>query len=158
MSKYSETMTVISRVPMDYNVFGYALSETEFERFDEMIAERIPDELAWCGDEILGPIDYDQEFSVMEIIDEAAERRLKEANAQCERVCEYAESAETIRDCWIDWDTTEDGRTGEFGYPIWRDDPDDPEEKELVGVVLLGEKIRIEMEDGSTVILPEKAE
>lgn len=75
MSKYSETMTVIDRVPTDYNDFGYAMSETEYERFDEMIAERIPDELMWCGDEILGPIDYDQEFSLTEIIEEAAERR-----------------------------------------------------------------------------------
>ena len=46
--------TVIGRMPLDYNDFGeYAPTEKDLARLDEEIAKRLPDEVSWCGDELL---------------------------------------------------------------------------------------------------------
>lgn len=69
MKKYSDTLTVWQRVPLDYNDFGeYALSEQGQEKYDELISKQIPEALSWCGDEILAPIDYDGDFDINEAI------------------------------------------------------------------------------------------
>lgn len=69
MKKYSETLTVWQRVPLDYNDFGeYALSEQGQEKYDELISRQIPEALSWCGDEILAPIDYDGDFDIIKAI------------------------------------------------------------------------------------------
>lgn len=47
--------TVIMRVPADYNDrFGdYAPTEKELELLDEEISKRLPDNVFWCGDELI---------------------------------------------------------------------------------------------------------
>lgn len=52
--------TVVARVPLGYNDFGRcALSSKGIETFDQRIADALPDDLGWYGDEIIGPIDCD---------------------------------------------------------------------------------------------------
>ena len=72
-----KTMTVIARIPLDYKDFGqYALNEAGEEKFDELIAELLPDEASWCGDEILAPVDADIDIDINEIISAASEKML----------------------------------------------------------------------------------
>lgn len=79
MKKYSETLTVWQRVPLDYNDFGgCALSEQGQEKYDELISKQIPAALSWCGDEILAPIDYDGDFDISEAISLAATIMMEE--------------------------------------------------------------------------------
>ena len=79
MKKYSETLTVWQRVPLDYNDLGeYALSEQGQEKYDELISKQIPEALSWCGNEILAPIDYDGYFDIREAIRLAAIIMIKE--------------------------------------------------------------------------------
>lgn len=51
---------VIGKIPPDYlTVFGDAcLTDAGAEKFDELIDKRLPDDIAWCGDELLAPYDY----------------------------------------------------------------------------------------------------
>lgn len=73
------TMHVIARVPINYNGFGvYTIKEAGEKKFDELIAKRLPDEAAWCGDEILAPIDSGIEIDINEIIEDAAEEMLRD--------------------------------------------------------------------------------
>ena len=72
-----KTMHVIARIPLNYNDFGvYTIKEAGKEKFDELIAKRLPDDAAWCGDEILAPVDSGIEIDINEIIEEAAEEML----------------------------------------------------------------------------------
>ena len=70
-------MHIIARMPLNYKDFGpFTIKETGEEKFDELIANRLPDEAAWCGDEILAPVDSGIEIDINEIIEEAAEEML----------------------------------------------------------------------------------
>ena len=72
-----KTMHVIARIPLNYKDFGvYTIKEAGEEKFDELIAKRLPDEAAWCGDEILAPVESGIEIDINEIIEEAAEEML----------------------------------------------------------------------------------
>ena len=74
-----KTTTVYQRVPGNYNDFGtYALSEAGLEKFDNLISEMIPEDLSWCGDEIIGPVDFNGDFDVNIIIDAAREKMISE--------------------------------------------------------------------------------
>lgn len=74
-----KTMHVIARLPINYNDFGVCtIKEAGEEKFDELIAKRLPDEAAWCGDEILAPIDSGIEIDINEIIEAAAEEMLRD--------------------------------------------------------------------------------
>lgn len=74
-----KTMHVIARIPIGYNDFGeYELNEAGEEKFIELISKRLPEEAAWCGDEILAPVDSGIEIDIKEIIAEAAEEMLRE--------------------------------------------------------------------------------
>ena len=72
-----KTMHVIARIPLNYNDFGAdTITASGEEKFDELIAKRLPDEAAWCGDEILAPVDSGIEIDINEIVEEAAEEML----------------------------------------------------------------------------------
>ena len=69
------TMHVIGRIPMDYNDFGAdALTDKGQEKLDELISNRLPDAVYWCGDELIAPVDWDGELDVNEIISSARDQ------------------------------------------------------------------------------------
>lgn len=71
-------MRIIARMPLNYKDFGpFTINEAGEEKFDELIAKRLPDEAAWCGDEILAPVDSGIEIDINETIEEAAEEMLR---------------------------------------------------------------------------------
>ena len=66
------TMHVIGRIPMDYNDFGAdALTDKGREKLDELICNRLPDAVYWCGDELIAPVDWDGAIEIDEIISAA---------------------------------------------------------------------------------------
>ena len=70
---------IIAKVPLNYKDFGpFKIKEAGEEKFDELISNRLPDEAAWCGDEILAPIDSGIEIDIEEIIADAAEEMLRD--------------------------------------------------------------------------------
>ena len=70
---------IIATVPPNYKDFGpFTMKETGEEKFDELISNRLPDEAAWCGDDILAHIDSGIEIDIEEIIADAAEEMLRE--------------------------------------------------------------------------------
>lgn len=72
-------MHIIARMPLNYKDFGpFTIKEAGEEKFDELISNRLPDEEAWCGDEILAPIDSGIEIDIEEIIADAAEEMLRD--------------------------------------------------------------------------------
>lgn len=72
-----KTMHVIARIPLGYNDFGeYALNEAGEEKFVELISKRLPEEAAWCGDEILAPVDADIDIDIGDIISAAGEEMM----------------------------------------------------------------------------------
>ena len=73
------TNRVITRMPADWNDTGsYALTEKGEEKYIEMICKRLPDDITWCGDELIGPVDFDVEpFDIHEIISEAMTELIK---------------------------------------------------------------------------------
>ena len=72
-------MRIIARMPLNYKDFGpFTINEAGEEKFDELISNRLPDEAAWCGDEILAPIDSGIEIDIEEIIADAAEEMLRD--------------------------------------------------------------------------------
>lgn len=74
-----KTMHVIARIPINYNDFGvYAIKDAGEEKFDELIAKRLPYEAEWCGNEILAPVDSGIEIDINEIIEDAAEEMLRD--------------------------------------------------------------------------------
>ncbi len=76
-----KTMHVIAQIPLDYNDFGeYALTDAGQDKFIELISKRLPEEAAWCGDEILAPVDADIEIEIEEIISAAAEEMISISN------------------------------------------------------------------------------
>lgn len=72
-----KTMHVIARIPLNYKDFGvYTIKEAGEEKFDELIANRLPEEAAWCGDEILAPVDADSDIDIGDIISAAGEEMM----------------------------------------------------------------------------------
>ena len=72
-------MHIIARMPLNYKDFGpFTIKEAGEEKFAELISNRLPDDAAWCGDEILAPIDSDIEIDIEEIIADAAEEILRD--------------------------------------------------------------------------------
>lgn len=72
-------MHIIARMPLNYKDFGpFTIKEAGEEKFDELISNLLPDEAAWCGDEILAPIDSGIEIDIEEIIADAAEEMLRD--------------------------------------------------------------------------------
>lgn len=72
-------MRIIARMPLNYKDFGpFTINEAGEEKFDELISNRLPDEAAWCGDEILAHIDSGIEIDIEEIIADAAEEMLRD--------------------------------------------------------------------------------
>lgn len=61
MKNYSNTLTVIARLSENYNdIFGSEYpTDSDIERLDDILASNLPDEISWCGNELLAPIDYD---------------------------------------------------------------------------------------------------
>lgn len=55
----TDTLKAVYHVPLDYaDCFGgYALNETDMRLFDAMIADRLPEEIIWSGDELLAPVE-----------------------------------------------------------------------------------------------------
>ena len=71
--------TVIARIPLNYNDFGgYALTEKGVEKFDELIAKRLPEDISWCGDELIGDVNLDITIDINSIIAEASEEMMSE--------------------------------------------------------------------------------
>ena len=72
-------MRIIARMPLNYKDFGpFTINEAGEEKFDELISNRLPDEAAWCGDDILATIDSGIEIDIEEIIADAAEEMLRD--------------------------------------------------------------------------------
>ena len=72
-------MHIIARMNINYKDFGpITIKEAGEGKFDELISNRLPDEAAWCGDEILAPIDSGIEIDIEEIIADAAEEMLRD--------------------------------------------------------------------------------
>lgn len=72
-------MRIIARMPLNYKDFGpFTINEAGEEKFDELISNRLPDEAALCGDEILAHIDSGIEIDIEEIIADAAEEMLRD--------------------------------------------------------------------------------
>lgn len=77
------TMHVIGRIPMDYNEFGtYALTDKGQEKLDELICNRLPDAVYWCGDDLIAPVDWDGELDVNEIIAAARDQMVDLYNGE----------------------------------------------------------------------------
>lgn len=69
--------TVICKMPLGYNDFGAcALTEHGMEVFDQMICDKLPDSVFWCGDELIGDYGVDYDFDINEIISECAAKML----------------------------------------------------------------------------------
>lgn len=69
------TMHVIYRFAPDYkDSIGDFATEADFERYDEIIAEMLPDWANWFGNEILADLDHDaDDLNMAEILDAAFE-------------------------------------------------------------------------------------
>lgn len=76
--------TVIGRIPADYdNGFGdYAPTKKELILLDEEICKRLPDNVSWCGDELIAEMEPGEsiedtknrfDIDIDQIIDEAYE-------------------------------------------------------------------------------------
>ena len=64
---------VIARMPYNWNDFGTAaLSEAGEEMYISLISKRLPDEIDWCGDELLGPVDLEWDINELGDIISAA--------------------------------------------------------------------------------------
>ena len=72
------TMKKIASMPLNYADLGdTALSLLGRETYDHLIASKLPEELTWCGDEILGPADWAEELDLAGIIEAAATEMLE---------------------------------------------------------------------------------
>lgn len=76
--------TIIERIPTDYNDrFGdYAPTKKDLELLDEEISKRLPDNVFWCGDELIAEIEPGEssedtknrfDINIDQIVDEAYE-------------------------------------------------------------------------------------
>ena len=70
--------TVIAKMPCGYDDFGqFSLSDLGLDTYHSLIASRIPDELAWYGDEIIGSVDWDGELDIEEIVEESSREMME---------------------------------------------------------------------------------
>ena len=77
------TMNIIGRIPMDYNDFGAdALTDRGQEKLDELISNRLPDAVYWCGEEVIAPAGWDGEIDVNEIIVSARDHMVELYNGE----------------------------------------------------------------------------
>ena len=67
------THRIIARMPADWNDTGsYALTEKGEEKYIELISKRLPDDVTWCGDELIALVNVEAEsFNINKIVDEA---------------------------------------------------------------------------------------
>ena len=74
--------TVLARIPLDYidTAFGsIEPTDREIERYEEFISEELPDDVNWCGNEIMGPVDCDfDQDDLNDILDRAWQRMVEE--------------------------------------------------------------------------------
>ena len=78
-----ETMNIIGRIPMDYNVFGAdALNDKGREKLDELICNRLPDAVYWCGDELIAPVDWGGAIEIDEIISAARDEIMEKYQSE----------------------------------------------------------------------------
>lgn len=83
-----KTNHVIARIPGDYRNridAQDAVSEFGYELYDRLISEQLPDEVYWAGDELLAPVDFDEDIDIESILDKAAEQIM---NSSDERIWE----------------------------------------------------------------------
>ena len=72
-----KTTHVIYRFLPDYkDDLGSEAAESDCERYDELIAEMLPEWASWCGDEIIADIDHDADDLDMDEIMRAAFEKL----------------------------------------------------------------------------------
>ena len=77
------TMHVIGRIPMDYNDFGAAaLTHKGQKKLDELICCQLHNDVSWCGDELIAPVDWDGELDVNEIISAARDQMMELYNGE----------------------------------------------------------------------------
>ena len=72
-----KTNRVIAKIPGDYRSridAQSAATEYGYELYDRLIAEQLPEEVYWVGDDLVAPIDYDGEIDIESILDKAAEQ------------------------------------------------------------------------------------
>lgn len=73
------TYHIIDKIPQNYReriAQQCAVSDYGFELFDQLIAEQLPKEVLWTGDELIAPIDWEGELDLDEIIGRAADKIL----------------------------------------------------------------------------------
>ena len=77
------TMKIIGRIPMDYNDFGiYALTEIGQKKFDDLISNRLPDAVYWCGEEVIAPACWDGTIEIDEIISAARDEIMEKYQSE----------------------------------------------------------------------------
>lgn len=67
---------VYDRMPMTLHDFGEAyMTDWEIELYDAILAARLPEQVEWCGDELIADVDADvpKDFDLAEAINEAWE-------------------------------------------------------------------------------------
>ena len=74
-----KTYMMIANMPVDYtSCFGeYGLSAEGVEKFNELISVRLPEEVQWCGDELIAPADSQVEIDIDEIVSDAADEMME---------------------------------------------------------------------------------
>ena len=73
---------------MDYNDFGAdALTDKGQEKLDELICSQLHDDVSWCGDELIAPVDWDGAIEIDEIISAARDEIIEQYQSE-----EYWES------------------------------------------------------------------
>ena len=77
------TMNIIGRIPMGYNDFGAdALTDKGQEKLDELISNRLPDAVYWCGEEVIAPAGWDGTIEIDEIISAARDEIMEKYQSE----------------------------------------------------------------------------
>lgn len=64
----------VARMPAGWNDTGaFALTEKSMKKYIELIGNRLPDDICWCGDDtLIAPVGFDAEsFNINKIVHEA---------------------------------------------------------------------------------------
>lgn len=64
----------VARMPAGWNDIGaFALTEKGMKKYIELIGNRLPDDICWCGDDtLIAPVGFDAEsFNINKIVHEA---------------------------------------------------------------------------------------
>ena len=79
--------TCIGKIPLGYDDFGsFALTDKGRDELDHQISIRLPEEVSWCGDELIADFDYEwpeDHPDVDEIISEARTWMCENASDDC---------------------------------------------------------------------------